>query len=60
VQEQGWIEIGQDDYSRSLIRVLDIGGMVWESPPQYPSLDDALHAADAAVAEYLRTERGDP
>ena len=30
VQEYGWIEIGQDDMSRSFIRALDDGGMVWE------------------------------
>jgi hypothetical protein len=27
VQEYGWIEIGQDDMSRSFIRALDDGGM---------------------------------
>src|SRR5438045_3809237 len=30
VYEQGWIEIGTDQYSRSFIRILDSGGMVWE------------------------------
>ena len=28
VFEHGWIEIGSDDYSRSLIRALDPGGLV--------------------------------
>ncbi len=27
----GWIELGQDEYSRSLVRILDIGGLLWES-----------------------------
>ena len=31
VNTQGWIEIGQDEYSTSLVRALDEGGMVWES-----------------------------
>jgi hypothetical protein len=26
----GWIEIGRDDYSRSMVRIMDEGGMVWE------------------------------
>jgi len=29
-QSWGWIEIGQNDYSRSMVRALDEGGMVWE------------------------------
>ena len=51
VFERGWIEIGQDDYSRSFIRVLDIGGLIWEGKRSYPSLAAALHAADIAIAE---------
>jgi hypothetical protein len=51
VYERGWIEIGQDDYSRSFIRVLDEGGMVWEGKTRYPSLGVALRAADTALAE---------
>jgi len=27
VKEQGWIEIGQDDYSSSFLRALSPGGM---------------------------------
>ena len=30
VQDFGWIEIGQDDFSRSMVRALDIGGLIWE------------------------------
>ena len=30
VMEYGWLEIGQDHMSRSFIRALDEGGMVWE------------------------------
>ena len=39
VQEYGWMEIGQDDMSRSFIRALDDGGMVWEGRRSYPTLD---------------------
>ena len=51
VFERGWIEIGSDEYSRSFIRVLDGGGMVWEGKTHYPSLDLALHAANSALAQ---------
>jgi len=51
-----WVAIGTDDYSRSFIRVLDIGGMIWEGETSYPTLDDALVAADAAIAAFMRGE----
>lgn len=47
----GWIEIGADHYSTSFIRVLDIGGMVWEGAIAYPSLDAAFEAADTALEQ---------
>ncbi len=50
----GWIEIGQDDYSRSSVRVLNSGGMVWESKGKYAHVDAALQAADAAIAIWLQ------
>lgn len=52
-EHEGWIEIGQDEYSRSMIRVLDLGGMVWEGKERYASLDEALAEADQAVADWL-------
>ena len=39
VRDFGWIEIGHDDFSRSMVRALDIGGMIWEGKPRYPTLD---------------------
>ena len=36
---QGWIEIGQDDYSHSLVRALDEGGKVWESKGSHKTID---------------------
>ena len=41
VMEYGWIEIGHDDMSRSFIRALDEGGLVWEGQEDYAMLDDA-------------------
>ena len=51
----GWIEIGQDDYSRSFIRILDTGGMVWEGKTRYPSLDTAFQDAERALARLEET-----
>jgi hypothetical protein len=39
---EGWIEFGRDEYSHSLIRVLDLGGLVWEGNKRYVSIDEAL------------------
>ncbi len=49
----GWIELGPTDWTRSFIRVMDIGGMVWEGADHYPSVHEALLAADEAIAEWL-------
>ena len=35
VFERGWVEIGADEYSPSLIRALDPGGLVWEGKKEY-------------------------
>jgi hypothetical protein len=56
IEAFGWIEMGQDDYSRSLIRILDTGGMIWESQEHYDSLDDALSDAEAAMAAWFKRE----
>jgi hypothetical protein len=52
-ESYGWIEIGQDDCSQSFIRVLDEGGMLWESKPKYKSLDDALNDLEAALGKII-------
>ncbi len=49
----GWIEIGRDEMSPSLVRVLNPGGMVWESQEDYASIDEALAEAEQAVAQEL-------
>ena len=41
VQDFGWIEIGQDDFSHSMVRALDIGGLIWEGKASYATLDAA-------------------
>lgn len=59
VMTHGWIEIGQDDFSRSFVRALDIGGMLWEGRQTYASLDEALRELDTALGEWMRENLGD-
>ncbi len=56
VRDCGWIEIGQDDFSRSMVRTLDIGGMIWEGKSSYTSLDAALHELDEVLAAWFKAE----
>ena len=49
----GWIELGRDDFSRSQVRILDIGGMIWESDERYATIGQALAAAEQALAEWI-------
>lgn len=46
IEARGWIEIGQDEYSSSLVRCLDAGGMVWESSDGHQTIDEALQALE--------------
>ncbi len=36
VAASGWVEIGHVEYSRSFVRALQEGGIVWESATSYP------------------------
>lgn len=56
IAERGWIEIGQDDCSRSLVRTLDSGGLIREGGEDAASLDAALHAAEAALTIWLHEQ----
>ncbi len=53
IDEQGWIEVGSDEYSVSLVRALDLGGLVWESNVNTDSLDTALAALDKALEDWF-------
>jgi hypothetical protein len=56
VQEYGWIEIGQDEMSRSFIRAIDEGDMVWEGKAHYPTLDDALQDLEAGLIAWMQEQ----
>lgn len=52
-----WIELGMNDYGRPTVRILDIGGMIWESERNYASVAAMLADAEQALAAWL-TENG--
>lgn len=47
-----YIEIGYSEMTNSFIRVLDIGGMIWEGKHSYKSIDHALQAAERATLKW--------
>jgi len=53
IEERGWIELGADEHSTSLVRCLDEGGMVWEGSDSQNSLDEALQALEKSLHEWL-------
>lgn len=58
VAEFGTVEIGHCHQTRSFIRVLDEGGMVWKGRRNYRTLDAALVDAEAGVARWMKDELG--
>ncbi|WP_428484304.1 SWIM zinc finger family protein [Rhodopila sp.] len=52
--KDGWIEIGRDGYSTSIIRVLDQGGLVWEGGTRHKSMDKVLQEAEDAIADWTQ------
>lgn len=54
VQEGGTIELGRQDYTRSLVRLFDEEGLLWESEEDYVSVGDALGDAEKFVVEWAR------
>jgi len=60
VAEFGVVEIGHCHHTRSFIRVLDEGGLVWKGRRSYPTLDAAVADAEAGVARWMRDELGIP
>jgi hypothetical protein len=53
VNGYGWIEIGCDDCRTSFVRVLDIGGMIWESGEKGDkTTSQALAEAEKAIKRW--------
>lgn len=53
IKFQGWIEVGADGMSRSWIRALDEGGMVWEGGDPSKTLDEAFKELDTALGKWM-------
>lgn len=47
----GWIELGPDEHSSSMVRILYEGGMVWED-----ETSNLLHEALTCAEEYLKNQ----
>ena len=58
VTEYGTVEIGHCHQTRSFIRVLDGGGLVWKGCRSYRSLDAALADAEAEVSRWMKDQLG--
>ena len=43
------MEIGHNDYDDVFLRVMDAGGVVWESNKTYSNLDAAFREMNAAI-----------
>jgi hypothetical protein len=48
-----WIELGQGEMSHSYVRLLDIGGLIWESKRSYQTVAEALTDAEEALAAWM-------
>lgn len=50
----GCIEIGCcDEYTDTTARVVDEGGVVWETNDDFPTLEAALDAIEKGIADWL-------
>jgi hypothetical protein len=58
IVEHGNVEIGHCRQTRSFIRVLDEGGLIWKGRSRYSTLDAALADADAGVSRWMRDSLG--
>ncbi len=54
---RGWVELGRDEYRSSTVRVLDIGGLLWEGDDEYDSAGEAMAEADSFIRQW-RIENG--
>lgn len=50
ISSRGWVELGSTPKTRTHIRILDQGGLVWESGMRYHTIEDLLRAGEQALA----------
>lgn len=58
VTEFGTVEVGHCGQTRSFIRVLDEGGMVWKGRQSYRSLEAAMADAEAGATRWMKDQLG--
>lgn len=58
INSQGWIEIGEDNYSSSWVRILDTGGLCWEDENSQ-LLDEALKKGDIWLSHEIESRFGE-
>ncbi len=58
VTQFGRVEIGYCQQTRSFIRVMDEGGIVWKGRRTYRTLDGALADAEAGVSRWMKDGLG--
>jgi hypothetical protein len=58
IQSHGWIEVGQNDVQRSLVRALDEGGLVWEGKTRYASMDALWRDLERGLADWFAVNGG--
>ena len=58
IQSRGWIEVGYNDMQPSMVRALDLGGMVWEGKTQYGSLDALWRDLEGGIAHWIAENVG--
>ena len=56
VQAHGYTEMTYDGDSRACVRALDIEGMIEEGLEYDPTLDEALHGVERALAEGIQVQ----
>ena len=50
--QDGLVEIGYNDWDDVFLRVIDAGGVVWESNKRYENLDDAFSDMNDAIRRW--------
>lgn len=53
IDSYGLIELGSHEYSSSMVRAIDPGGLVWEGKDQYKSIDAALQDLEKGLKEWM-------
>ena len=52
IENQGWVEIGYDDFSHSLLRLVDMGGVCYEIK-EHESVDSALREVEIWLSDEI-------